>query len=823
MAAAFALAAGAAGVRAADAPSAQTTSPRAGKNHWAFQPVHKSEPPAGDDAWCINDIDRFIFARLRENRLTPVPAADKGTLIRRATLDLIGLPPTPEEVDAFLKDGRPDAFARVVDRLLDSPHYGERWGRYWLDLARYADDEGNSFLTPSPNAYIYRDWVIRAFNKDMPYNQFLRLQLAGDLIPEPTDDYVERLGGLGFQGLGPTFRKGAAGEAKAKADELEDRVDTLSRGILALTISCARCHDHKFDPIPTRDYYSLAAAYNGATWAPRILASPDIVEAVNKKEKDAADLKAKVEKWPGEEGKKIGRQELARLDAYLIAGWQIRAQRLRKLHPDEAALAHEANLRPYFLTRVVKFLDSDRQIPALAAFAQWRAAAEQAAQSADVNDGSVIVPAPLLELTGKLGADALSVLNALKSQEEKPKDGPDKPAPLDDGQKALLKAFWQDGDAPFAVAANDVPPLLSDAARKELEAKKVELQRLTSTSPSDPARCPSVSGGGEAMHVFIRGNPEQAGEAAPPGFLGILRQDGGAAAGEHFTRLDLADAIIDPKNPLTARVIVNRVWHYHFGRGIVGTLGNFGARGDPPTHPELLDTLAARFMESGWSIKWLHRQMMLSATYQLGGASDPDNLAKDADNHYLWRYSTRRLDVEAWRDVMLAVSGKLDRKMGGPALDPKEPGEKIADFPAFVRLRGLLADDPANGRRTVYCIVSRYAPNLTLTMFDFPEPNVASDHRNVTTIPQQQLFVLNSPFMLAVSKAFAARVTAAETSDPARLELAWRLAYGRAITPAEADRCRDFLGVSAQASDSLSPWEQLCQAILAGNELAFLP
>ncbi len=257
------------GLKAADAPAASAYM-AAGKTHWSFQPVHAyPAPQVKDAAWCTNDIDQFILAKLEENQLKPVAPADRKTLIRRATFDLIGLPPTLEEIDAFEKDGSPGAFAKVVDRLLDSPHYGERWGRYWLDLARYSDDEGNSFLTPAPNAYTYRDWVIRAFNKDMPYNQFLRLQLAGDLIPEPTTDYVERLGGLGFQGLGPRFRKGAAGEAKAKADEVEDRIDTLSRGLLALTVSCARCHNHKFDPIPTRDYYSLAAAYNGATWTDR--------------------------------------------------------------------------------------------------------------------------------------------------------------------------------------------------------------------------------------------------------------------------------------------------------------------------------------------------------------------------------------------------------------------------------------------------------------------------------------------------------------------------------------------------------------------------
>ncbi|MDA0812343.1 MAG: DUF1549 domain-containing protein, partial [Verrucomicrobia bacterium] len=253
------------------------------RNQWAFQPpINHVAPSVTDRWWPKQPLDFFVLAGLEQRKLRPVRPATRRELIRRATFDLTGLPPTPEECEAFERDTEPGAYEKVIDRLLDSPHYGERWGRYWLDVARYADDQGNSFLTPTPEAYLYRDWVVQAFNRDMPYDEFVRLQIAGDEVPGPADDYVIRLAGLGFQGLGPQFRKGAAGEAKAKADELEDRVDTLSRGIMGLTVSCARCHDHKFDPIPTRDYYSLAAAYNGAEWPSRMLAAPDIVETHRK-------------------------------------------------------------------------------------------------------------------------------------------------------------------------------------------------------------------------------------------------------------------------------------------------------------------------------------------------------------------------------------------------------------------------------------------------------------------------------------------------------------------------------------------------------------
>ena len=338
------------------------------------------------------------------------------------------------------------------------------------------------------------------------------------------------------------------------------------------------------------------------------------------------------------------------------------------------------------------------------------------------------------------------------------------------------------------------------------------------------------------MQVFVRGNPLKLGEPAPPGFLRILRPAGeptpaapsGAepAAAAAFTRLELAQAIADPQNPLTARVFVNRVWHYHFGRGIVATLSNFGKLGATPTHPELLDTLAAGFIKSGWSVKWLHREIMLSAAYRSSSATTAENLAKDSDNQFLWRMTPRRLDVEAWRDAVLSVAGRLDPQVGGPSLNLAEPAvREIPNFPTFSRLNGLDVDDPAHGRRSIYCIVSRYAPNPALVLFDFPEPNVTSDSRGTTTIPQQQLFVLNSRFMLEMGRAFAQRLEQAAATDGERLKLAWRLAYGRELTEAEAATGVQFLQSTeaADPADKLSRWQQLCHALLASNEFAFVP
>ncbi|HEX3313519.1 MAG TPA: PSD1 and planctomycete cytochrome C domain-containing protein [Gemmataceae bacterium] len=600
-----------------------------GRTFWAFQPPRTHpRPTVHRTDWPAQELDWFVLAEMEKRGLTPVRPASRHEWIRRATLDVIGLPPTPDEVDAFEKDDRPGAEARVVDRLLASPHYGERWGRYWLDLARYTDDLGGTVEpVPALNAYRYRDWVVQALNRDLPYDQFVRQQIAGDLIAEPASDAAERLVALGFQGLGQRFSGNAVGMVKMKiADELDDRVDTVSRSLLGLTISCARCHDHKFDPIPQVDYYSLAAAYNGAELsAERPISPPDVVHAY--------------ETWS--------------------------------------------------------------------------------------------------------------------------KESPER--------KKSLKA------------------------------------------PPAPMLTPGVKGGGQAMRINIRGNPERLGDVAAPGFLQLLRP-AGSKSPSSFTRLDLANAIAQRDNPLTARVWVNRVWNYHFGRGIVGTLGNFGQLGDRPSHPELLDMLAVRFMESGWSTKKLHREILLSATYRLSSATDDGNASKDADDVFLWRTMPRRLDFEAWRDSMLAVSGTLDPRLGGPPLFKDNP--KQTDQ--------LQPNDPNNHRRTIYGFISRFKPSPTLTLFDFPEPNVTSDHRNVTTVPQQQLFALNSPFTLAMARAFAKRIQSETPADDARIQRAWRLAFARPPAPREIEACRAFLRAAGAQTEKMTPWGQLCHSLLTTNEFAFV-
>ena len=789
------------------------------RKQWAFQPPVKHAPPSvADVSWPKHPLDFFVLAALEKHKLHPVRPATKRELIRRATFDLIGLPPSPEECEAFEQDTDPGAYEKLINRLLDSPHYGERWGRYWLDVARYADDQGNSFLTPTPAAYRYRDWVVDALNRDMPYDEFLQLQIAGDELPGPATDYVTRLAGLGFQGLGPQFRKGAAGEAKAKADELEDRVDTLSRGILGLTVSCARCHDHKFDPIPTRDYYSLAAAYNGAEWSDRMLAAPEVVETHRRWIEQVAQQKASLTKWKEDQARQLGRLALEKTDAYAISASKMSVLRSHKLPLDEAAFARQEGLELYFLNRWVKVLEEPGEEPILKGL---RDAAKQANAS-----GSVANSDAMRQQAEALKNIVLTSLEAFKSSEQPAADPSQKPTPLPADQAQVLNVLWKDAKAPFFVAENDLTGLLAEAQKQQLAELQAQLNTLTETPPPSGPLMPSVRGGAQPMQVFIRGNPEKLGEQAPPGFLRVLSKPDEQSGEKPFTRLDLAKAIVHPENPLTARVLVNRVWHYHFGRGIVPTLSNFGKLGSPPTHPELLDTLAVQFMEAGWSLKWLHREIMLSTTYQLSSAQDTDNIATNPGNEYLWRMTPRRLDIEAWRDAMLSVAGKLDPQLGGPSINQSDPGVKeVAGFNFFTRLNGFEADNPDGRRRTLYTVISRYAPNATLTLFDFPEPNVTSDQRNVTTVPQQQLFVLNSPFILEMSREFSRRLEKAAGNDQDRLRLGWQLAYGRVPTAEEIAVATEFLETPMEPTnaDRLNRWEQLSHALLASNEFMFLP
>jgi hypothetical protein len=741
------------------------------RQFWSFQVPRKSDHPQAS-------IDHFIRARWAEKGLAPNPMADRRTLIRRVTFDLTGLPPTPEDVEAFLRDDSPDAWPKLVDRLLASPRYGERWGRYWLDVARYAEDQAHTFaVTPKKNAYLYRDWVIEAFNADMPYDQFVKLQIAGDLIADPGQDKFRQLAGLGFMGLGAEYYKNTARE-QAIAEELDDRVDTLTRGFLGLTVACARCHDHKFDPIPTRDYYSLAGIYNGTSFTSATLSSDAEVQKYNAAQDKVKAAEARVNGYLAGFGQAAVREAVKGTAKYMIAARSLQGTKAKS---DE--VAKREGLKAYFLDRWVKYLDPKNAAKAPPAFKDWLALKPQAA-AGDVEAVAAAIQARLVALELPAPATAAKARNGDKKDID-----------------PLAKAMFLDNNSPFAIAAAEVESQFLPAdAKPKLDELRAEAKTCSAASPPPPLTCHVVSGNGQEMKVYIRGNPATKGEPAPKGFLQVLPSPR-PADGKEFTRLDLAQAIASPKNPLTARVIVNRVWAWHWGRGLVNTPSNFGELGERPTHPELLDHLASGFMSHGWSLKWLHRQILNSQVYQLASHTDSESQKADPGNADLWRGRRHRLDIEAWRDSLLFVSGQLDEKRGGPTFSLKDASAR---------------------RRTVYAKVSRHELDSLLRLFDFPDANVTADKRSVTTVPQQQLFAMNSEFMVNQAIALAARLDRLATTDIGRVQAAYRLAYNREPDERERDLALRFLERPAQPDDKLTRLQQYAQAILASNEFLYV-
>ena len=749
-----------------------------GRAHWAFQ---KPKLPAVPKVAGVDQpIDAFVRAKLAEKGLTPAVPADRRALGRRITFDLIGLPPEPEELDAFVSDKSPEAIAKLVDKLLASPHYGERWGRHWLDVARYGEDQSINGVTML-NGFRYRDWVIAAFNKDMPFDQFIRLQIAGDLVPESEGDIITRAAGAGLFTLGLSLDNGANKNPLKEADELDDRIDTLTRGVMGLTASCARCHDHKFDPIPTLDYYSLAGIFRRVGGKDVILATPEEVKAYETADKLWRQEHGVMSKWLNEKNRLISEKQTPDIARYLTAVRGLLEAGVqsgkKEDQPKIDTAAADARIDRQFLQQWVAFFEPNNAKNVPEALKAWRTVSPQNAP----------------RLAGEFQKSVETALETTKTQPAPVKGA--KPSP----EAELVRVILHDGNSPFAAKIDTQEKRLSKEDADSLAVMKKKIADLQKAVPPKYATVQALNGQGTGMNVYLRGNPATPGAPAPPRFLQVLSAPD-APTPVKFTRLDLAHAIASKENPLTARVIVNRVWGWHFGRGLVNTPSNFGVLGDRPTHPELLEWLAVQFMEHGWSLNWLHREIMKSATYQQASTAHAANEAKDGDNAYLWRANRRRLEIEPWRDSLLAVTGKLDRTVGGPSTD--------------------LAD-AKNVRRTVFGRVSRYKLDGLLGTFDFPNANVSAEKRNVTTVPQQQLVVLNSDFFVNHAKAFADRLKAFKT-DPERVAAAHRLAFGRNPTEAEQKLAADFLATPPDPGDKLTRLEQYAQAILASNEFMYV-
>jgi hypothetical protein len=764
---------------------------------WAFQAVQDPPlPDVKDPAWIRSPVDRFIAAKLEGKGLLPSSPADRRTLLRRAAFDLTGLPPSPEEVDAFLADPREDAFARVVDRLLASPRYGERWGRHWLDVARYGDGrdwEGAWEEKMNDLAWVYRDWVIGALNEDLPYDRFLLEQIAADRL----GGSPRTLAALGFLtvGRGHPFDQD-------RRERIDDQIDVLSRGLLGLSVTCARCHDHKFDPIPTQDYYSLHGVFASSKEETLFLVE-DTSNAVEAYRKSLAEFAGVLE------------TECDRIVADLrtpdkVAAYLLACYDTRSVTANDVKLPPGSPLNLAVLKRWKTFMatagDSDRAV-----FSPWKAlsrlpadgfarsAAEWAREGGRAELHPLVAqafckdPATSMSEVARRYAELFDpgkdALGHLLLAPEAPPQLPWPPRPKAWSPAALDGTLKSLGD--FLDDFGDVP---ARAAATPLRKLAVECSAAVPRARGEIDDTPKDS------QILIRGNPAKPGAVAPRRFLGALSGENRPIFATGSGRLDLARAIVDPRNPLTARVMVNRVWQWHFGQGLVRTPSDFGARGEPPTHPELLDYLASRFIEGGWSLKSLHRLILLSSVYQQSSKTRPEAERIDPDNLLLWRMNRRRLEYESLRDSLLLASGGLDVSMGGKPVSLADPG---------------------NRRRTVYALVKRMYADPVPTIFDFPDPRAHAARRSATTHALQALFLMNAPFVQEQAGRMASRPeVAGEPGGPARIRKLYRLLFQRVPTPTEVDLGMGFL--EAGTSGGLGRWEEYSQALFMTNEFIFV-
>jgi len=752
------------------------------RNHWAFQPIQHPPPPAvKNQRWVRNPIDAFVLAKLEARGMAPSRRADKRTLIRRVTYDLTGLPPTPAEVEDFLADDSPEAFARVVDRLLGSPRYGERWGRHWLDVARYADTKGYVFEEERryAYAYTYRDYVIRAFNEDLPFNRFIIEQLAADRLD--LGDDKRPLAAMGFLTLGRRFLNN-------QPDIIDDRIDVVSRGLMGLTVTCARCHDHKYDPIPTKDYYSLYGVFascNEPSDKP-LLGTASLPTRYNEymaeRKKREDELSAFRE---GKENETLTKLR-ERVGDYLLA-----VHDAAGLTDDgkREALVRERKLDPHVTRRWRESLEkwSKEFNPVLAPWFAFAAlpenefemkARELVAQFADKADSSK-TPNPLVvsafsadppkslkeaaDHYGKLFAAADKQWRELVATTSSPP-----PSSLADANEERLRQILYGEESPLHLNYDELYRLFDTPAQQKIRALKRNVDELDATHPGAPPRAMTLVDNSTPYnpHVFVRGNPNNPGPEVPRQFLAVIAGNDRRPFQHGSGRLELARAIANRDNPLTARVIVNRVWLHHFGAGLVRTPSDFGLRSDPPTHPRLLDYLASYLMDEGWSLKKLHRLILLSNTYQQSSDIEGRYAQLDPDNRLLWKMNRQRLDFEELRDSLLAVSDRLDFTEGGHAVD--------------------IVSEPSSPRRTVYGFVERQnLPNIFRT-FDFASPDTTSAQRFATTVPQQALFLMNSPFVVQQARSLAERAEIKSCSQPEeRVRRLYQTAYQRAPDPDE--------------------------------------
>jgi len=827
----------------------------AGRQYWAFQhPRKPNVPEVSDAAWPAGDLDRFLLSRIEEAGLEPAAEVDRRTLLRRAYFDLIGLPPSPEAIDAFLADDSPEAFARVVDRLLDSPQFGERWGRHWLDVARFAESSGGGRSLVFNNAWRYRDYVIASFNDDKPYDRFLNEQFAGDLLPYENDQQrAEQLTGTGLLVLGPTNYE-LQDKELLRMEVVDEQIDTMGRVVLGLTLGCARCHDHKFDPIPASDYYALAGIFrstktltpgNVSGWVEQPLPVGDQREqeiisyetALAALDADIKRSQALVRRLGGAAPAKGEAVAVASLpgivvdddEAELTGRWSASSS----IRPHVEAGYHYASAGENTAARFVAKLPSSGTYEVRVAHNPHANRATNATVTVHHTGGSETVavnhrqPPPIEGLFVSLGEfefdsdePAEVIVSAARA------DG----IVIADAVQFVSLTRDVAGDARAGAVSNDEDAdrqgndAAGEKALAEAEAKLEQLQKdrkqLEKKAPPPRPVVMSVHDEAETgdYQICIRGDVHNLGEAVPRGFVSVVCDEEAAAqiASGESGRRELAAWLASAENPLTARVMVNRIWHHLFGAGIVRTPDNFGTSGEAPSHPELLDWLAVRFVEQGWSVKSMVREIMLSHAYRLSSQPVAGAARKDPDNRLLARANRRRLDAESLRDAMLAASGQLDLTAGGPTIVPGTKSE--------------FGYDLGTNRRSIYVPVFRNTLDDFLAVFDFADPNLVNGARTTSTLPTQALFMMNSPLVMDQSKKSAESLLAEPgLDDGARLREAYRRTLGRPPRADEIDLTRAYLAESSKSSSDSGPaeaelaaWSRVYQALFSCIDFRYL-
>jgi Protein of unknown function (DUF1549)/Protein of unknown function (DUF1553)/Planctomycete cytochrome C len=795
------------------------------RNFWAYLPVSRPvAPKVKGAAWVQSPIDAFILRNLEEKGLSPAPPADRLTLLRRATYDLTGLPPTEAEIRDFLSDGSPAAFNKVLDRLLASPRYGEKWGRHWLDVARYADSTGNDEDHRYPHAWRYRDYVIEAFNDDLPYDRFVREQIAGDLLPPPNPGGVNRRGiiATGFLALGP---KALAQQDKKKMlyDVYDEQLDVTTRAFLGLTVSCARCHDHKFDPILTKDYYSMVGIFASTrsfrdpmAFVSQSLFKPLVPKSeyeIYREKKRAHD--AQMKRRQLEMGDIVDRAKAKQLaeQGARLADYMMAAREKGELK----TVAKERGLAEDILKRWVDYLKPGKVRQHLL---EWERARLESLNEVARGYQQRFLDR-LAQWNKKMNEWRVKYREAIGNN----KDLPNRPE-VEAGQDRFFSEVYFGREGPFSIKPDDKTKF-SDEDWQRISQLKKELDELKKRDPPEPEMACAVEDGEIVKQkVFIRGDYHNEGEDAPIAFPLILAERTKAANNEGGSggsgRLQLSQWITQSEHPLTARVMVNRIWQWHFGEGLVGTPDNFGKMGERPTHPELLDFLAGRFIESGWSIKAMHRLIMLASAYQMSSQVSQANLSADPENRLLSRFNRRRLTVEEMRDGLLAIDGSLDLTMGGTlqtgtGTDGENDNKRLSLNPEKLN------------RRTVYLPLRRANLPALLNLFDFGDATTPSGRRQLTNVATQALFWMNSDFLTERTKRFAQSLLESkglprDLNDEERAKLAYLRIVNRQASDEEIRGAVDYISgyQRMHAKDALSAWQSLCRVLMSSNDFIYV-